>query len=223
MSCRRSPPFCGPGAGAPRGLSFEQCVDLGRTHDGPVTHKGLVVVLDAVMVVEIVDHNAKGFLVSSGRVVAEPIDTFEPRAVAEVEARYRVDAYRGLPRQIAGAKPQQGRAQLLGLRRVMPPAGALELWQQRGIGMGPMRKPLTEPAPKPRYRRKGGKTLQLRKLRLQLLDHLLDQEIAERYAAQAVLAAGDRIENRGVGAHGLRPCGRFIRLPCEQRRPRPGQ
>src|SRR5882762_10293080 len=104
------------------GSSFEQCVDLWRTHDGPVTHKGLVVVLDAVMVVEIVDHDAEGFLDAAWRVVAEPIDTFEPRAVAEVKARYRVDAYRGLPRQIASAKPQQGRAQLLALRRVIPPA-----------------------------------------------------------------------------------------------------
>src|SRR6202045_5280261 len=55
---------------------------------------------------------------------------------------------------------------------------------------------------------------------MQLLDHLLDKEIAERYAAQAVLAVGDRIENRSVS---LRPCGLFIRLPCEQRRHGCGQ
>ena len=60
---------------APRmGSGFEQCVDLRRTHDGPVTHKGLVVVLDAVMVVEIVDHDAEGFLDAAWRAVAEPID-----------------------------------------------------------------------------------------------------------------------------------------------------
>src|SRR5882672_6193505 len=223
MSCRRSPPFCGLGAGAPHRLGFEQCVDLGRTHDGPVTYKGLVVGLDAVMVVEIVDHDAEGFLDAAWRVVAEPIDTLEPRAVAEVKARYRVDAYRGSPRQIAGAKPQQGRAQLLALRQIMPPAVALEFWQQRGVGIACVRKPLHEPAPEARHRRQGGQTLQLRKLRLQLLDHLLDQEIAERYAAQAVLAVGDRIENRGVGARSLRPRGLFIRLACEQRRHRCGQ
>src|SRR6267154_5216391 len=214
MSCRRSPPFCSPGASVPHGLSFEQCVDFGRTHDGPVTHKGLVVVLDAVMVVEVVDHDAEGFLDASCRVVAEPIDTFEPRAVAEVKARYRVDAYRGSPRQIAGAKPQQGRAQLLAPRRVIPPATTLELWQQRGIGVASICKPLTEPAPKPRHRRQSGKTLQLRKLCLELIDHLLDQEIAERYAAQAVLAVGARIDNRGVGARSLRVCGFVLRLPC---------
>src|SRR6266478_8969007 len=78
---------------APRmGSSFKQCVDIGRTHDGPVAHEGLVVVLDAVMVVEIVDHDAEGFLDRTARAVAEPIDPFEPRAVAEVKARYRVDA-----------------------------------------------------------------------------------------------------------------------------------
>src|SRR5260370_18615934 len=58
---------------------------------------------------------------------------------------------------------------------------------------------------------------------VQLLDHLLDQEIAERYAAQAVLAVGYRIENRGISARSLRPCGLFIRLPCEQRRHGCGQ
>src|SRR5712664_783573 len=77
------------------GSSFEQCVDIGRTHDGPVTHEDLVVVLDAVMVVEIVDHDAEGFLDAAWRAVAEPIDPFEPRAVAEVKARYRVDAASG--------------------------------------------------------------------------------------------------------------------------------
>src|SRR3979411_3249939 len=71
--------------------SFEQCVDIGRTHDGPVTHEGLVVVLDAAVVVEIVDHDAEGFLDAAWRLVSEPIDTFEPCAVAEVKARYRVD------------------------------------------------------------------------------------------------------------------------------------
>src|SRR5258708_22411165 len=130
-----------------------------------------MVVVDGVAVVEIVHHDAEGFLDAAWRAVAEPIDPFQPRAVAEVKTRHGVDAYRGLPRQIAGAKPQQGRAQLLALGRVIPPAAALELWQQRGIGVASICKPLTEPAPKPRYRRQGGKTLQLRKLRLEFLDH----------------------------------------------------
>src|SRR3981189_617879 len=40
MSCRHSPPFCRPGASAPHGLKLQQRIDLGRTHDGPVTHEG---------------------------------------------------------------------------------------------------------------------------------------------------------------------------------------
>src|SRR6267154_425126 len=95
MSCRRSPPFCRAGASAPHGLKLQQCVDIGRTHDGPVTHEGLVVVLDAVMVVEIVDHDAERFLDRTAHGVAEPIDPLKPRAVAEMKARYRVDAASG--------------------------------------------------------------------------------------------------------------------------------
>src|ERR1700738_4707603 len=105
----------------------------------------------------------------------------------------------------------------------MPPAVALEFGQQRGVGIASFRKPPHEPSPKVRNWRQGREALQLRKLRMQLLDHLLDQEIAERYAAQTVLAVGDRIENRGVGARSLRPCGLFIRLRCEQRRHGCGQ
>src|SRR5712672_2419801 len=160
MSCRRSPPFCGPGAGAPRGLSFEQCVDLGRTHDGPVTHKGLVVVLDAVMVVEVVDHDAEGFLDAAWRVVAEPIDTFEPRAVAEVKARYRVDAYRGSPRQIAGAKPQQGCAQLVPVRPLHPArarAAAAWLWPSRAPARLRRRSAARREVPDGRMRSSGGR------------------------------------------------------------------
>src|SRR3977135_1483145 len=110
------------------GSSFEQCVDIGRTHDGPATHEGLVVVLDAVMVVEIVDHDAEGFLERTARGVAEPIDPFEPRAVAEGKARYRCGAAPGsrLPLQIQPPQPHQGGAQLLALRQVMPPAVAFE-------------------------------------------------------------------------------------------------
>src|ERR1700722_6596911 len=100
------------------GSRFKQCVDIGRSHDGPITHKGLVVVLDAVMVVEIVDHDAEGFLDAAWRVVAEPIDPFEPCAIAEVKARYGVDTASGgrLPRQIQRAKPHQDGPQPLAFR-----------------------------------------------------------------------------------------------------------
>src|SRR5438445_9074070 len=103
---------------APRmGSSFEQCVDIGRTHDGPVAHEGLVVVLDAVVVVEIVDHDAEGFLDRTELGVAEPVDPLEPRAVAEVKTGYRVDAVSGRwpSRQVGRTKPHQGCAQRFAL------------------------------------------------------------------------------------------------------------
>ena len=81
MSCRRLPPFRRFGASAPHGLEFRAV--------------RLVVVLDAVMVVEIIDHDAEGVLDRTARGVAQPIDPFEPRAVAEVKARYWVDAASG--------------------------------------------------------------------------------------------------------------------------------
>src|SRR4029077_6608215 len=93
--------------------SLHQRVDLGRTHDGAAAHEGLVVVLDAVLVVEIVDHDAEGFLDRTGLGFAEPVDPLNPRAVAEVKARYRVDAVSGRwpSRQGGRTKPHYGRTQ----------------------------------------------------------------------------------------------------------------
>ena len=40
----------------------QQGIDIRRSDNSSVAHEGLVVVLDAVVVVEIVDHDAEGFL-----------------------------------------------------------------------------------------------------------------------------------------------------------------
>src|SRR6266404_4908796 len=95
-----------------------------------------MVVLDAVVVVEIVDHDAEGFLDRTELGVAEPVDPLEPRAVAEVKTRYRVDAVSGRwpSRQVGRTKPQQGCAQRFALLWIVPPAVARELRQQRGTG-----------------------------------------------------------------------------------------
>jgi hypothetical protein len=124
MSCCHSPPFGRPGASALHGLKLQQCIDLRRTDDSLVTHEDLVVFLDAVTVVEIVDHDPEEVLARS----AEPIDPLKSCAVAEVKARYRVDAAsrRRLTRQIWRAKLHQGGAQSLALRQVMPPTIAFE-------------------------------------------------------------------------------------------------
>src|SRR5260370_355525 len=92
-----------------------------------------------------------------------------------------------------------------GAPRVFPPVVRLTFRQRRRMASASIGQPLREPAPEARYRRQGGEALQLRKLRLELLDNLLDQEIAERNAAQPVLAIRDRIEDRRVGARGLCP------------------
>src|SRR5260221_8564094 len=184
-----------------------------------------VVILDALMVVEIVDHDAEGFLDRTGRGVTEPVDPLEPRAVAEVKTRYRVDAVSGRwpSRQVYRTKPHQGCAQRFALLWIVPPAVARELRQQRGIGVAFLCKLLREPAPEARHRRQRRKPLELRKVRLQLLDHLLDQEVAERDAVQAVLTVGDRIEDRGVRACRLRPRRVLLHILRQQRRYRRGQ
>jgi len=84
---------------------------------------------DAVVVVEIVDHDAEGFLDCTELGVAEPVDPLEPRAVAEVKTRYRVDAVSGRwpSRQVCRTKPHQGCAQRFALLRITPPAVAREL------------------------------------------------------------------------------------------------
>src|SRR6185437_17167315 len=63
----------------------QQGVDGRRAHDGAVAREGLVIGLDRIGIVEIVDHEAEGFLDAARRDVAEPVDALEPGAVAEME------------------------------------------------------------------------------------------------------------------------------------------
>ena len=51
-----------------------------------------------------------------------------------------------------------------------------------------------------RHRRQRHEILQLWQFAPQFLDHLLDQEAAERNSAETALGVGDRIEHRGAGA-----------------------
>src|SRR4051794_1543418 len=99
----------------------KQHIHIMRTHDGIAADEVLMVVLDAVMVIEIIDHDTEGLRDRTWRSVAEPVDPLEPRAVAEMKTRYRIDAAsgHGWPRQIARAKPHQFGAQLCAPRRVM--------------------------------------------------------------------------------------------------------
>src|ERR1700741_633214 len=107
------------------------------------------------MVVEIVDRDAQGLFDPTDLGVTEPVDSLEPRAVAEVKTRHRVDAVSGRwpSRQVGRTKPAQGCAQRFALLWIVPPAVARELWQQRRIGVAPLCKLLREPAPEARHRR----------------------------------------------------------------------
>jgi hypothetical protein len=71
--------------------------------------EGLVVGLDGLRVVQLVDHDPVRFLDPARRDVAEPIDAFEPGAVATVETRDRIDgtlrAFRA--DQVSRAQAQQ--------------------------------------------------------------------------------------------------------------------
>src|SRR3954471_11939683 len=62
-----------------------------RDGDGAVVGEGLVVGLDGARVVEVVDHQPGGLAQAFGRGVAGPVQALEAGAVAEVEARDRVD------------------------------------------------------------------------------------------------------------------------------------
>ena len=54
-----------------------------------------------------------------------------------------------------------------------------------------------QPAGEARHRRQRHEGIEAGQLALQVLDHLLDQEVAERDAAQPFLAVGDRVEHGG--------------------------
>src|SRR4029079_15681974 len=56
-----------------------------------------------------------------------------------------------------------------------------------------------KPGAKAGDRRKGCKCGELRQVGLQLEHYLLDQEIAERDSAQAILTVADRVEDRLIG------------------------
>src|SRR3981081_3432978 len=73
----------------------QQRIDVRRTHHCSIIYKSLMVALDRFDVVEVVHHDAERFLDAARRGVAEPVDLLEPRAVAEMKTRYRVDAVSG--------------------------------------------------------------------------------------------------------------------------------
>src|SRR5262245_61017738 len=75
----------------PAALGPEELLDRARGDDLAIIGVGLVVLFDVIETIEIVHHDAGGFAQALWREIAEPIDPFQPRAIAEMEARDRID------------------------------------------------------------------------------------------------------------------------------------
>ena len=205
---------------------------------------GLVIFLDVSQAVEIVDHQPVGLL--------QPLADRSPRQLSRSirapllrwkcatgsSARPRA---RSSPGGIARAQPEQRRLHRLRHRLVLLPIGLRQqLGEARAGGargsasiaraLGPRsadRSPssgrrLFEPGAEAGNRRQRGVGLEVRQLGGEMVDHALDQEIAEADAGQAALAVGDRIEDRGVGRRRDRPSGRSRRAAAARCRPCPG-
>src|SRR5262249_23460335 len=98
--------------------------------------KSLVVLLDVVETIEVVDHDPRGLAYAFGGEIAEPVDPFQPRAVAEMEARHRVDhaALRIARAQevMRGERLDHG-TKLCGDVLTLEPLGIIELLQQLAL------------------------------------------------------------------------------------------
>ena len=84
----------------------------------------LVVLLDVLEVVKIIDHQAVRLLQRPLRRIGEEVEPFEPRAVAEMEARNRIERRAtGTARVqiIPGGRSQQRLVNRLGSRLIPPP------------------------------------------------------------------------------------------------------
>src|SRR5262245_8885038 len=111
------------------------------------------------------------------------------RAMAVAVAFFRMD-------EIVRAEPRHEALERLGNLADVPagigePREQLPVFAAFGVGAEALAI-VFQPAPETRHRRQGGEAAHMRQLALKLLGDLLDQQIAERDAAQALLAVGDR-------------------------------
>ena len=76
-----------------------------RSDDRVPLRIGLVILLDVLEIVEIVDHQAVRLRERALRRVGEKVEPFEPRAVAEMEARDRIDRRAALGARADNTRP----------------------------------------------------------------------------------------------------------------------
>ena len=153
-------------------------------------------------IVLVVDHHAEGLGEAFFRQVAHRIDPLEPRAVAEMEPRDRIDHAPVRPSGLEEIFRRQRLERLahpgFGFRLLRP------LRVERDLAHG-FRERLDRrivrglhPGPEGRDRRQRHEGFDARQFAPDLLDDLLDQEIAEAHAGEPLLAVRDRIEGRGA-------------------------
>ena len=165
--------------------------------------EGLVVGLDVVEVVAVVDHHAMRLRAGPAPTCRREVDALQPRAIAEMEARDRIDEARPLASRARSRYwAASGRAALSrrALRRVVVPDRLAERLQAlaRVLVAGELAGSAARSraaSGEARHRRERDEGVEPRQLALQVLGHLLDQEVAEGDAAQALLAVGDRVEH----------------------------
>ena len=87
----KSTAISSPRSAPARAAAFHQALHVGDATDGAALRIGLVVLLDLVEIVEVVHHQPVRLLDGALGGVGEPVDALEPRAVAEMEARHRID------------------------------------------------------------------------------------------------------------------------------------
>ena len=162
-----------------------------------------MIFLDVIEVIEIVHHQPQRLLEAGLGEVAARIDALQPRAVPEVKARDRIErAARGRARVeiIMRGDGRNCSRDRFGCARLRGPAGMigqiersprLARKQRRGRVCAFAREPRSE-AGRGRQR---DEVLQARPFPAQILDDLLDQEIAETDALESALRVRDRIEN----------------------------
>ena len=164
---------------------------------------GFVVLLDVIEVIEIVHHQPERLLEAGVGEVAARIEALQPRAVPEVKARDRIErAARGRARVeiIMRGERRNRSGDRLGRARLRGPAGMIgQIERSPGLGGERLRSRVgafaREPGGEAGRGRQRDEVLQSRPFPAQILDDLLDQEIAETDALESALRVRDRIED----------------------------
>ncbi len=193
-----------------RQIGTQRPSDLGGGHDLPALGERLVVLFDLIDRIKIVHHQAVRLPQAVRSAVTKEVQLLQASAVSEVETRNGIDrtATRRLCLQkIKCSGRQQRLAQRFDAIASLVPVRIIEK-PEAFLGGGVERTRLfclafaREPIGKSRNRRERDEGLEARQFAREILDNLLDQEIAERNAAEPLLRVRDRIEygRRRIGS-----------------------